>query len=117
MGLDQGQGELGDLVDELFEAAMFLGPLLNLGDEIYRDISGVGLGFDLPGQIVAQVLLAFGAAAVGIAAGAAEGDEAGGQDRATGLELLLASLEGAPNQSGMFGYFHMFGGPFTGPDN
>ena len=86
MGLDEGQGQLGDLMDELFETAVFLSPLFDLGNQIHRDVSSVGFGFDLPGQIVAQVLLASGTAAVGIAACAAEGDEAGGQNRALGLE-------------------------------
>ena len=30
MSLDESQGELGDLVDKLFEAAVFLGPLFDL---------------------------------------------------------------------------------------
>ena len=54
----------------------------------------MGFGFNLPGQIVAQVLLPPGAAAIGIAAAAPNGDKAGGQDRTLGLKLLLASLEG-----------------------
>jgi hypothetical protein len=99
---------LGDLVDELFEAAVFLGPLFDLGEEVHWDVSGVGFGFDLPGEIVAQVLLALGAAAVGIAAGAADGDEAGGQDWGLGLELFLAGLEGAADQGGVLGYLHRF---------
>ena len=103
MRLDQSQGELGDLVDELFEAAMFLGPLFDLGNQIHRDVSGVGFGFDLPAQRVAQVLLASGPAAVGIAASAAQGDEAGGQNRALGLELLLAGLEGTADRGGCLG--------------
>ena len=58
MALNEGQGELGDLVDELFEAAVFLSPLFDLGNQIHRDVSSVGFGFDLPGQIMAQVLFA-----------------------------------------------------------
>jgi hypothetical protein len=108
MGLDQRQGQLGDLVDQLFEAAVFLSPLFDLGYQIHRDVGGVGLGFDLPGEVMAQVLLASGTATVGVAAGAAEGDEAGGQDWALGLELPLAGLEGAADQGGMFRYVHAF---------
>jgi hypothetical protein len=115
MGLDQRQGELGDLVDELFEAAVFLSPLFDLGDQIHGHVSGVGFGFDLPGQIMAQVLLASGTAAVGIAAGAADSHEAGGQDWAFGLEFFLAGLEGAADEGGMSGYFHTFSGAFFGP--
>ena len=115
MGLNEGQGELGELVDELFEAAVFLSPLFDLGNQIHRDVNGMGFGFDLPGQVVAQVLLASSAAAVGIAASAADGDEAGGQDRAFGLELLLAGLEEAADQRGVFGCFHTFTGAISGP--
>jgi len=108
MGLDEGQGELGDLVNQLFEAAVFLSPLFDLGNQIHRDVNGMGFGFDLPGQVVAQVLLASGTATVGIAASAAAGHEAGGQDGAPGLELFLAGLEEAADQGGVFGYFHTF---------
>ena len=108
MGLDEGQGELGDLVDELFEAAVFLSPYFGLGDQFHGDVSGVGFGFDLPGQIMAQVLVPAGTAAVGIAARATDGDEAGGQDGAFGLELFLAGLKEAADQGGVFGDFHTF---------
>jgi hypothetical protein len=108
MGLDQGQGQLGQFADQLFEAAMFLSPCFDLGHQIHRDVSGMGFGFDLPGQIVARVLLASGTAAVGIAASAPEGDEAGGQNRTLCLELFLAGLEGTADQGGMFWYFHAF---------
>jgi hypothetical protein len=116
MGLDQGQGELGDLADELFETAMFLSPLFDLGQQIDRNVSGVGFGFDFPGEIVAQVLLALGTAAVGIAASAANRHEAGGQDRAFGLEFFLASLEEATDQGGMLGYFHTFARAILWPE-
>jgi hypothetical protein len=106
MSPDERQGELGDLVSEEFESAMFASPLFDLGDEIHRDVSGVGFGFDLPGQIVAQMLLAPGTAAVGIATSATDGDEAGGQDGTFGLELLLAGLEEAADQGWVLGNFH-----------
>ena len=63
MGLDQGQGQLGDLGDQLFEAAVFLGPLSDLGQQLHRHISGMGFGFDFPGQVMAGMLVASGAAA------------------------------------------------------
>jgi len=108
MGLNEGQRELGDLVDKLFETAVFLSPLFDLGNQIHRDVNGMGFGFELPGQVVSQVLFASGTAAVGIAASAADGDEAGGQDWAVGLELFLAGLEEAADQGGVFRYFHTF---------
>ena len=67
---------MGDLVDELFEAAVFLSPLFDLWEQIHRDVNGMGFGFELPGEVVAQVLVASGTAAVGIATGAAETTEA-----------------------------------------
>jgi hypothetical protein len=110
MGLDEGQGQLGQFADQLFEAAVFLCPLFDLGNQIDWDVSGVGFGFDLPGEIVARVFLASGTAAVGITASAVEGDEAGGQDWALGLEFILAGLEGAADQGGMVRYVHRFQG-------
>jgi hypothetical protein len=106
MGLNQSQGQLGHFVDQMFEAAMFLYPLLDLRDEVNRDVGGVGFGFDLPGQIVPQMFVASGAAAVGIAAGSAEGDEAGGQDWTLGLKLLLTGQEEATDQGGMLWNLH-----------
>ena len=77
-----------------------------MGQQVDWDVSGVGLGFDFPGEIVAQVLVATGTAAVGIATSTADGDKAGGQDRALGLEFLLAGLEGTTDQGGVFGDSH-----------
>lgn len=68
----------------------------------------MGFGFDFPGEVMAGMLLASGAAAVGIAANAAEGDEAGGQHGPFSLELFLSGLEEPADQGGMFGYFHTF---------
>ena len=87
-----------------------MSPLRDLGEEVHWDVSGVGFGFDLPGQVMARVLLAASAAAVGIAASATEGDEAGGQHGAFGLELFLTGLEEAADEGGVFGYFHGLGG-------
>ena len=66
----------------------------------------MGFGLNLPGQIVAQMLFASGTAAVGIAASATDGDEAGGQDGAFCLELFLAGLKEAADQGGVFRNFH-----------
>ena len=109
MSLDQGQGELSHLAGEFLETAVFLSPLFDLGEQVDRDVSGVGFAFDLPGQIVAWVLLATGTAAVGIAANPADGDETGGQDGALGLEFLLTGLKESTDQGGMLRNFHVFG--------
>ena len=106
MGLDQGQGQLSDFANKSFEAAVFLSPLLGLGNQIHRNVSGMGFSLHFPGQIMAQVFLPAGAAAIGVAASAADGDETGGQHWAFGLELLLASLQEPADQGGMFRDFH-----------
>jgi hypothetical protein len=106
-----------EVVDKLFETAVFLSPLLDFGQEIHRDVNGMGFAFDLPGQIMAHVLLATGAMTTRVAASAAERDEAGGQDRTLGLEFFLSGLEGAADQGGMGGYFHRMSNDFSGPDN
>ena len=85
---------------------MFLRPLYGLGHQRHGNVSGVGFVFDLPGEVVAQMFLAAGAAAVGIAASPADGDEAGRQDGALSLELFLAGLEEAADEGGVFGDFH-----------
>ena len=115
VGLNQGQRQLGELADKLFDAPMFLSPLFDLGHQIHRDVNGMGFSLYLPGQVVAQVLLASGTAAVGIAASAADGDETGGQNWALGLEFLLTGLQGAADQGGMFGCFHTFTGAIFRP--
>jgi hypothetical protein len=106
MGLNESQGQLGDVEGELFEAAVFLSPLFDLGEEVDGDVSGVGFAFDLPGQIVAGVFAATGAAAVGITTSAASADQSSGQDGAFGLELLLACQQEAAEEGGMLWNFH-----------
>jgi hypothetical protein len=100
---------LGDLVHQLFEAAMFLSPLFDLREQFDGDISGVSFGFDFPGQIMTGMFMAPGTTASGITTGPADGHQAGGQDGALGLELFLAGLKETANEGGMFGYFHKDG--------
>jgi hypothetical protein len=95
-----------------------LSPLFGLGNQIHRDISGVGFGLNFPGEVVTQMLLAAGAAAVGVTAGASDGDEAGGQHRRFGLELFLAGLQETADQGGVFRNFHALNqGDFHRPDD
>ena len=90
MALNQCQGQLGDLSHKVFDPAMFLSPLFDLGNQIHRDISGMGFGFDLPGEVMAGMLVASGATAVGVTASAADAHKAGRQHGAFGLELFLS---------------------------
>ena len=96
---------------------MFSSPLLGLGNQIHRHVNGVSFGFDLPGEIVAQMLLTSGTAAMGVATSAADGDEAGGENGALGLELFLPGLKEAADQGGVFRNFHLFvhTADYTGP--
>jgi hypothetical protein len=55
---------------------------------------------------MAGMFVTLGAAAIGVAANTADGYEAGGQNRALGLELFLAGLEEPADQGGVPGYFH-----------
>ncbi len=82
-----------------------MSPLFGLGNQIHRDVSGVGFGLNFPGEIMARMLFASSTAAVGIAASAADGDEAGGQHWTFGLELFLAGLEEAADQGRVFRNF------------
>ena len=65
----------------------------------------MGLAFDFPGQIVAGMFMAAGASAVGIAAGAPQGDEAGGQDGAFGSEGFWRASRERRMRVGCLGIF------------
>lgn len=91
---------------------MFLSPLFGLGHQIHRDVSGMCFGLNFPGEVVAQMFIASGAAAVGVATSPADGDEAGGQHWAFSLELLLPGQQESADQGGVFGYFHWRAGAF-----
>jgi len=97
----------------LFDAAVFLGPLFDLGEQIHRDISGMSFGFELPGEVMAGVLFASGTVAAGIAASAADGDQTCSQEGTFGLELFLPSLKEAADQGGMFRNFHTHSGAIS----
>jgi hypothetical protein len=112
MGFDQGQGQQGQLAQELFDASVFLNPLFYLRQQFQRDVSSVCFGFDLPSEVMAWVFLAFSTTAIGVATAAEDGDQACCQHWALGLELLLAGLEGAADQRWMFRYVHQFKGRF-----
>ena len=86
---------------------MFAHPLLDFREQVLGDINGVGFAFDFIGQVMGQVPLTGLAVAAGTAAFAAEGHQAGGDERALEFELLDASVEVAADQGGMFGNFHI----------
>ena len=97
---------MGDLPKEAFEAVVFVLPLMDLGKQRLGDIGAAGLAVFFPGQVMAWVFVAPGATAGGLAAGALDGDQAGGHHGALGVERLLAGGEGLLDQGGMGGDFH-----------
>lgn len=78
MGLDLSQSQVGDVLEQRFDAFVFAHPLLDLREQILRDVNGAGFALNLVGQVVAQVGLTGLAVAAGSTAFSAEGDEAGG---------------------------------------
>ena len=109
MALDLGQGQVGNVAHQGFEAFVFADPLLNLREQILGDINGTGFALYFEGQVIGQVAFTGLAVAAGAAALSLEGDQAGSDERAVGLELLDARQEVAADQGGMFGYLHKAG--------
>ena len=109
VGLDQGQAQLGDFGQEAFEPAILELPLLDLGEQGLGHVGAAGFAVFFPGEVVTDGFVALGTAAGGLAAGAVDGDQGGGQDGALGLEPLLAGAEGALDQGGMGGRLHGLG--------
>jgi len=109
MGLDLSQGQLGDVAHQGFETLVFAHPLLDLGEQVLRDVNGAGLALYFVGQVMGQVPLTGLAVAAGAAAGSAEGHQAGGDERAVGFELLDPRGQVAADQRGMFRNLHRAG--------
>ncbi len=107
MGLDLGQGEVGDMAQEGFEAFVLADPLLDLQEQVLGDVNGTGFALYLIGQVMGQVALTGLAVAAGAAAFAAESHQAGGDQRAVKLELPDPGIEVATDEGGMFGNLHM----------
>jgi len=84
-------------------------PLLDLREQVLGDVNGTGFALYFKGQVMGQMALTGLAVAAGAAAFAAEGHQAGGDERAVELELLDPSLQVAADEGGMLGDFHMAG--------
>jgi hypothetical protein len=91
-----------NLLEELFEAAVFGQPCVDLGKEFLGDVDGAGLAVLLEGEVLALVK---GTAVVATAGEATAtmgvGAERGSQDRRRGGELLEAVSEHAKDACGM----------------
>ena len=92
---------MGDFADQPFEAAVFVLPLLDLREEGLGNVGGAGFALFFPSEVMAEVFVPLGTAAGGLATGTVEDDQAGGQDGPLGVELGLASVEGALDECGM----------------
>ncbi len=74
-----------------------------------RDVNGTGFALYFVSQMMGQVALTGLAVAAGSPAFSAEGDEAGGDERAVEFELPNARGEVPADQGGVGGCFHRLG--------
>ena len=107
MGLNLSQGQVGDVAHQGLEAFVLAYPLLDFGQQILGDVNGAGFAFYFIGQVVGQMPLTGLAVAAGPATFSSEGDQAGGDKRAVGFELLEACVQVAPDQGWVFGNLHI----------
>ena len=103
------QGQLRDHLVQVLQTPVLGDPSLHLWEQILGNIDRAGLPLLLAGEVMAGMTLPLLAMAAGAPALFVNGDEAGGQDGAAGLEFLGAGLEVAGDQGGVFGYFHEAG--------
>lgn len=107
MGLNLSQGQVGDVTHQGLEAFVLAYPLLDFGQQILGDVNGAGFAFYFIGQVVGQMPFTGLAVAAGPATLSSEGDQAGGDERAIGFELLKPGVEVTADEGGMFGNFHL----------
>src|SRR2546429_7992413 len=92
MGLDLGQHQLGDVLGELFQAAVFASPYLDFFEQSQRDIDGAGFAFLFRGEVIGGVALALLAMAARATAAPVDEDQAGGQVGRLGVQLFGPGL-------------------------
>ena len=107
MGLNLSQGQVGDVAHQGLEAFVLAYPLLDFGQQILGDVNGAGFAFYFIGQVVGQMALTGLAVAAGSTAFSSEGDQARGDKRAVGLELLKTGVQVTTDQRGMLGNLHI----------
>ena len=103
------QGQLRDHLVQVLQTVVLGDPSLHLREQILGDVDRAGLSVLLAGEVMAGMALPLLAMAAGPSTLLVNGDEAGGQDGAAGLEFFGAGQEVAGDQGGMFGYFHEVG--------
>lgn len=92
MAVNLRQGQLRDHLVQVFETPVLGDPSLDLGKQLLGDIDRAGLSVLLAGEVMAGMALPLLAMATGAPALFVNGDEAGGQDGAAGLEIFGAGL-------------------------
>ena len=107
MGLNLSQGQVGDVAHQRLEAFVLAYPLLDFGQQILGNVNGAGFALYFKGQVMGQMPFTGLAMATGPAAFSSEGDQAGGDERALGFELLEPGVEVTADQGGVFGNFHI----------
>jgi hypothetical protein len=94
MALNQGQGQLGDLLESPLVTLVFFDPRADLLQQILRDVDGACLALLLECELMAGVeRAAFGAVTGGIATAATDGSQAGAQQRASRAALFDAAIQ------------------------
>jgi hypothetical protein len=106
MSSDEGSIEVRDLRDELLEAMMFLYPSLDILQHIERNIRGFGLSFDGSGQIPADVLLPFLAAAASPSTMLRDLHQGPRQDRADPGQFPDPGVSHATDERRVFRHLH-----------
>jgi hypothetical protein len=102
VGVDEGQTELMDLVEKLFEAFVLGDPCADLRNEVFGDVNGACLAVLFAGEVLSGVEGPAALAAAGrLAAAVRVRTKGGGEDGLGGRELLEASLQHALDLSGV----------------
>ena len=107
MSLNLSQGQVGDVAHQGLEAFVLAYPLLDFGKQILGDVHGAGFALYFIGQVMSQMPLTGLAVATGPATFSSKGDQAGGDKRALGFELLETGVEVTADQGRVFGNFHI----------
>jgi hypothetical protein len=103
---DAGDSQLGYLLAQPSESAMFLDPCVHLLQEFHGHIDGARLALVFVGYVMAGVLMSALAATSGTTALLGDTHQTGHQDRPCCLHLFYPRVALSPNQRGMQGNLH-----------
>jgi hypothetical protein len=80
---------------------------LDFGQQILGNVNGAGFAFYFIGQVMGPMALTGLTMTAGPAAFSSKGDQAGGDERAVGFELLEPGVQVPADEGGMLGNFHV----------